>query len=330
MTIHILQMLKKDNLQEQYKHTAAFYLNYPPEKLKKYELKIYGVPTKDRKKVWEGFGFDMSDVEKKYKKMIIERNNHAKEKGFSSRIEMYLDRFKIPKKDYDFFLKNVEKLILKINKNLPEKNLPDWFYTEFNNPCFLCRISKYPFKNVEEVKDYMYKSFKEIENVKKAIKIQFGDWSEMDYDKNKNIFTITLEKNENIRHKISDLIHEFSHIIFERKSIKKDIDPDKLGKYVRERESTRIELEIAKKLSMEYYWANNAQFLNTIHNILFEIEITNNPNQDLSKLYAKLFNRCFIDAKQKVNRSYILKQQMVKNNFFNLSHAVSISKILLK
>lgn len=320
-----------DSLHEQYKNTAIFYINYPPEKLKKYERKIYGVPAEERKRIWGGFGLDMSDIEKKYKKMVVERNNHAKEKGFPSRIEMCLDRFKILKKDYDFFLKNADKLINKINKNLPEqKDLPDWFYSEFNNPCFLCRILEYPFKSIEETKDYMYKNFKELKALKKDIKIQFGNRSEMYCDKKKNTFTIILEKNENTRHKISDLIHEFSHIIFNQKSIKANKDPNKLGKYVRERESTRIELEIAKKLSKEYYWANNAQFLNTIHNILFEIEITNNPNQDLSRLYAKLFNKCFSNAKQKVNRSYILKEQMVKNNFFNLGHAVSISKILLK
>ena len=85
-----------------------------------------------------------------------------------------------------------------------------------------------------------------------------------------------------------------------------------------------------KKLSPEIYKARFADALRLFHSVLFQIELYKNPKQDLSKLYAKIFNRCFKEGKQKTNPLYTLDNTIVLGPLPNFPRAIAEANVLLK
>jgi len=126
-----------------------------------------------------------------------------------------------------------------------------------------------------------------------------------------------------------DLIHELSHIIWYLQTLNKNINPYSYGSYLREKNATEIEFNILKEISVKLYNAHMAEVLLSLRRVLFELELYNNPKQDLPRLYAKTFNYCFKNAKQKSNPTFLIDGRIVMNPFCNLPHIIADTSVLL-
>jgi len=286
---------------------------------------------KERINKWENLNLPIKKIEKRFKELTKTKIQLAKDEGYPNYIEMQQDEYNISKRTYDDFLKNIDKIIEYCNQNLPQDNdLPNWFYSRLNLPCFICRIKTFPFKSLDQVFNFVARHYPILDKHKKKIQIEFTIQGppNIRYVKETDHFKILLCKNENLRHQSYYLIHELSHAISFFQNFERNVDWIEQGKYRREKEAYQVELKLLKKASPGLFQARLGDILLTFRKVLFEIEIYNQPEQDLAKLYAQTFNRCFKRARQKTNPFYILDEGIAMKPLSNFSHAVAWVEIL--
>lgn len=323
--------IQLDNPPADFTDSAKYFLQLPYELHRPLARELFNAKPEDRESVWKSFNLLYEEIEKRFIEMTLERIRFARNKGYASYVEMFLDKYKIPKSAYERFLKYEEKLFDYCNRQLPRTGpLPIWFYSEFNLPCYICRISPFPFKTEDEVLDFVAKTYAILEKSKHKINIKPGEDSTMSYKKETDRFTITIDKKGNTRHRLGDLLHELSHCVVFLENASKGINPHEIGAYQREKQTLRIELALLKKISKPLYLATFGEFLKVFQRLLFETELYKNPKQDLAKLYAKTFNRCFKGASQKRNRIYFLDERISLRPMSTLPHAVAQSELILK
>lgn len=330
MTMTDIKLINLKSPPSNLKATVNFHLVFPQELQIKLKNKIFDTSPKERAAEWKKINLDIDKVSNSFKEMLKERNNFAYDKGFSSRLVMALDWFGIPRKDFENFVKNVDGIISLCSRQLLDfKHLPGWFYTEFHSPCFICQITKFPLKSLDQTFDFVAKSQIVINKFKKKININLGHNSKMLYKKESDTFEITIDENVNTRHQITDLIHELSHMVSYLESFKKGIDMSGKGVYLREKQALKIETEILRSLSIDLYKAVLfGETLALIFRTLFEIEIYKNPNQNLEKLYANNFNKCYKVANQKTNLLYLLDERIIFYPFTSLPYVIAHTTLL--
>jgi len=314
---------------EEFKFQAELHKTYPPKALLEIKYKIFNTSILDREKIWKKLDLPINKLEKLYIKVAEERLRFARLKGYKKYIDMFLAKYEISPKEYRNFQKNVETTIAYCNQNLPKNyNLPIWFYSNFNLPCFICRQKEFPFKNTEEVLEYFIAKYPLIKKFRNKIEIKIDKFSKMSYQINTDSFLVTLAKRDNKRHRIVDLIHELSHVLWYLEMLTNNKNPYRFGFYQRELQATRIEFNNLAGISEKLLQEQMAEVLLTLRRVLFEIQLYEQPHQDLSKLYAKTFNLCFINAKQKENPTYLIDDKIIYYPFSNLHHAVAAVKVL--
>ena len=269
----------------------------------------------------------LKKAEKPYVEIVKARNILTNKQSSKTFVENFsFKTYKIPTKEYKYFLKHKEKAVKFCQKQIPKLKLPNWFYSQFNNyPCFLCQLPTFPkidFPN--EVINLVTKEYPVLEKFKHKITIKKGGITSTEYVKKTDTFIIRLDKDLNTRHKIVNLIHELSHVVV----ILKNFGILSKGKYINELEATKIELSILKKLSPRLYKENIASMLVTLYLVSFEIETYKNPNQDLPTLYAKIVNQHFPQANQTKNYTYLINENFITHPLRNLPHAMAYVKLI--
>lgn len=268
-------------------------------------------------------------AEKPYIEILKARNKLAKKQGHSSFIEsISIERYKIPVKDLQFFLKNKNKVIDIYQKQIPKVEIPDWFYSQFNKyPCFLCQLPNSPKINFpNEVINFVAKEYPILKKFQHKVKINVSQETYTEYLKKTDSFKISIDKELNNRHKITGLIHELSHVI----SILTNFKILSKNKYQHELETSKIELKLLKRLDPKLYQEKIASMLVTLYLVEFEVESIKNPDQDLPRLYAKTINKYFPQSKQIKNYAYLINENFVTHPLRNLPHAMAYIKILEK
>jgi len=287
-------------------------------------------PYSKRVKTAEKYEIVLKKLEELFVKMIFVRNKTASVQKYDSYIDLILNKNKIPRSSFQKFIKNVDFLIDYLNKQLPRvSHLPNWFYSPFNLPCFLCQISFPNLNSPAKILDLVEKEYPPIKLFRHKITVYYGDKTQMFYKKETDSFKITLSKNYNKRHQALGLIHELGHVITMLEDFKNGKNPLELGKYKGEKSAIEFELKVLKFLSLKVFRAQLGDILSTFWRVLFEIAIYENPKQNFPQLYAKIFNRCFPQAKQKNNRLYLLDENIVLNPLSSLPHAISYAELLL-
>lgn len=314
------------------KATANFHIVFPRELQADLRDRLFALSPENRKEEWKKNNLDIDKINNSFKVMIKERNKFAVNKGFVSRLDMAMDWYGVSKKHYQSFEKNVDQVISLCDKELTTfQNLPKWFFSEFNTPCYVCQVKKFPLKSLEETFDYLIKVKNELKNGKKRIKYSLGSYSKTKLNEKSNTYTITIDEKLNTRHRIVDLIHEMSHVLFYMGRYKKKINVSEQGVLLREKETLEIEAKILKNLSTDLYKSViYGETLALLLRTLFEIEIYKKPDQNFEKLYAKIFNRCYKNANQKSNQSFILDERIVFNPFASLPYVVANTTLLLQ
>jgi len=324
--------IKKISLEKppiSFKSTARYISLFPEESSDKFSKKLFSVPLEKRRKTWDSFNLPFKKIEKAFIEMSSERVEFAHKKGFSSYIDMYLEMNNTPSLVYKHLIEGQDKVIKYCNEQLAIfKNLSENFYSEFNRPCFICNLPSFPLKTNGETIGYFIKKYPILNRIKDKIKITLGDRSEIIYKKENDIFQIIINKNLNSRHKIMDLIHELSHLTYNIKNLENRNKTSSGESYLREKEALKIELSMLKSLSDKVFKASLGEALLIYHRILFEIELYKKPRQNLSKLYAEIFNKCFKKAKQENNPLFILDEYVTLRPFSSLPHALAYSEVL--
>ncbi len=123
------------------KATADFLAIFPPELLYNLRAEIYNSqPYEKRGQVWQSYHLPLEEIEARFVALVTARNVFANQKGYPSYLALALKNNKIPLSAYQRFVRNIDRLISYCNRQLPEVSVPAWFYSEFNLPCFICRI----------------------------------------------------------------------------------------------------------------------------------------------------------------------------------------------
>lgn len=324
-----VKTIKMDSPPDYIKDSVAFYLLLGEDKLRNIRKKLYDTPQNNRKEIWKTFNLPLEKIERALKKMVKERNVNAKDKGFDGQLGLALDWHKIPTAEYQNFIENKDKVIDFCNKQLSDfTDLPDWFYSEFNRPCFLCQLPSIPFKTQDEIFEFVAKKYKILSKYKDKIDIKEGRKSKMSYKGKTDNFLITINENVNSRHRLMDLLHELAHVIDYLNTLGNDSNPFEKGTYLREKNAAAIEIKLLKEISPRIYKAHFGDVLLNFWETLFTVGLYTDPDQDLSKLYASIFNKCFKKASQTNNPTYILNENIVLKPFTVLPHTVAVSQTL--
>ena len=309
--------IRLDNPPPEYKATADFLCSYPLEMIEEIRKK--------RNEIWNTI--DFQGIKEKWLAVVRERNNFSSNKGYYSRVAMYLDTLMIPKTEYKRFLNNVDNVISYINCQIPF-DFSKYLEQQFSRLCFICGVQNFPFKNTTELLNFFRKKYPILDKNKDKIRIKLAERSEAKYVKEKDCFEITLEEKIGVNHQLMDLIHELAHVVCMLESFERDDDYFWKSKYEKEKSAIDIELDFIKKYFPELFLAKLGYILQTFHQILFEIEIYQNPDEDPDILYVECLNRCF-GTSQKVNRGYLLMEGILYRSFSELVYAVAYTNSLL-
>ena len=82
--------------------------------------------------------------------------------------------------------------------------------------------------------------------------------------------------------------------------------------------------------NLKQYFIFVSEILLLIHGTIFEIELHKEPEQDLSSLYASIFNKCYKKARQKLNYLYILDNNIIFKPFSSLPHTIAHVNLLIE
>lgn len=306
-----------------------FFYHLPLQLIPHIYKEIFDSKLEVRKKIWEKINLPTEKLEIAFIDIVKTRNQDALERGFKDELEFMWANKKIPHTEEQKFIKNLDKVLKYCNQNLPDTGkLPNNFYSVFNLPCYFCRLPEFPFKNLDGVRKFMFEQYTCLEKFKDKIIVKDSDRTDMCYEKENDTFQIRINKNFNLRHQSLFLIHELGHVVDHLNKFSNEIDPMKAGKYSGEKAVKEIEMHTLQKISTQLYQANLADILLLLRLTIFEIELYKKPEQDLSKLYAKTFNRCFNGAKQKTNPTYLINENIIANPFSSLPHAVAAVNVL--
>ncbi len=311
------------------KAMSDYFLLLPTEVANRIDKEVFDKRIEDRKKIWDELDLPLTEIEEKFIKLLVNRKKEVESLHRSEFINFYKKKYKIPLSDFNKFIINVDKIIDFINNQILTKtDFSRDFYSIFNKPCLVCLLPAFPLRSPHEVKKYMFKKYNLLNKFRSKINVLMSDKTYTIYNSKKDGFDVYINNNFNVRHQSLFLIHELGHVLSYLKNFENEIDLLEKGKYQAEVEAYEIEFKELRNLSDRLYQSRIVDFLLVFRRILFEIEIYKNPNQNLSKLYAETFNRCFKGAKQKENPLYILDDQIVLKPFNSLPHAVAAGNLI--
>lgn len=296
-----------------FKAITEFYKTYPPSPLSKV-------------KVNQKQNNNINSKKQKWLDIIKERNHFSLNKGYKSRLDMYLNDFGISQTEYKKFLKNVDKVIAFCKSQI----YFDWepkADQNLDNYCLVCNSNIFPFKNINSFLKFFNKKNKFYLANENKIKIEFTNDSRTEYIKENDTFKITINRNTHLNHQIIELIHELGHAETMAKILVQDkfIQPKV---YLLEKMAIRKEIKFLNKYFPKALIARQGNILKIICQTLFEIEIYQNPKKDPNKIYLKYFKECSKNAKQYDSWNYLSNQDILYKNFTQLIYAIAYTNVL--
>jgi len=324
-----IDSFKVSDLPSRFHLPLSYYLHIA-NLLPSYRKKLYSEVDKcKRREIWNSFKLDRTKIQEALQAKVKIENMNAKKKGYKNIIDSSLLIKGISSSLYEFFLNQYARVIDYCNNQLSLFNkLPKCFFSEFNKPCFLCVLTDFPLKDREDVFTLIASEYPEIKDFEEKIKIIKGQESKMHYDEKRDIIIITIDKTINKRHELTDLLHEFCHVVALLKFSKQGLNPLLITPFDKEKEALKIEFDILKRFLPEAYRSRLGDVLLCFWENLFLINLYSKPNQDLGKLHAQIFNLCFRGANQKENPTYILNSNIVTEPFSTLQHSLAYFLIL--
>ena len=320
------------NQPESFEETLADYFNFVSSNfVANFKKKLFSVALHKRNTKWKELRLSFIKFEQCTQNAVRARNEFARNQGFSSYIDLVLDSNKITNSDFSQFKETVDDIIDYCNNSLLLfNNYQSAIFNEFEDYCFICNSQSFPFLNLQEVLNYFVNNFPEIRKFKTKIKIVLGSLTKMEYQKDRDMFNISLNEKLNTRHQILGFIHELGHVVSYLKNFANEIDLLEHGRYFAEKEALQVEYDILFNNAEFQSQAYLGDLLKLYHRVLFELELYKNPNQDLSKLYAQTFNHCYKQANQKSNPLFIFDEYITLKPLSSLPYSIAYTNIFQK
>ncbi len=222
----------------------------------------------------------------------------------------------MPQSKVQLFFQKVDKTIENINKQLPlPKNLPRWYWSEFNipNSSSLVSASKLIIPND------IYRLTKKIEPhfTQFASQIKISDkikdfYPRAKFDKKSKSVTIESFTQSNI-YNVLIFAHELGRALAMLKLANKGIDPYQKSIYWEERQAYKFQFQF-EELAFSEKVKNTLREI-TLRNLLvalFQHDIYTNPHQDFDQAYARSINRIYPNkSKQDKNPFYVLENILI-------------------
>ncbi|MEM2146121.1 MAG: hypothetical protein QW279_12220, partial [Candidatus Jordarchaeaceae archaeon] len=257
-----------------------------PEEIERIKLDIFH-PLKNlrqRKKAYEKHQKTILSLKNSFKKLIIAHNKVAKDRGYETHWHYIAKVSSIDEKKQEWFLKNVDSAISKVNSLLPlPKNLPKWYWSEFNIPSALGLVDSKRYLIPNDIYRMARKIVPNLDNLVKRIKLtEKTDFSpSTTFEKETGTvgikFLIKGRKTYGI-YGLLIFVHELGHAISMLKYANKGLDPYQKNKYWHEKEAYKFKFEFENKcLPKKIRYASRGEILNDFLSTLFEYEIYSNP-----------------------------------------------------
>lgn len=272
----------------------------------------------ERKKNFTNLKPLMSQLEGLFEKRVGKFNLLAKSMGYDNYLEYSLVLKVIPQKEFDLFLKNVDRFVSLVHSDFPstklEKEVKDWSILSIPAPEGILGIEA-KIKNFKEVLDIIAEYDQRVDKYKKRIEIKTDSnvyGASTEYVVDRNIVSIVINKNLIDLDKTLLFVHELGHALDMLNCEDKKIIPYNLPKYLQEFSALEFTFNFIKKtLSKKKQKIIRYNLLHTLACTLFEIDVFINDQQDYDKAYAKAINRCYLKARQTKNPLYLFNNRFI-------------------
>jgi len=318
---------RKDNSREiqDLKAIKNFFSILPPGSFASMEQRLFRAGSlANRKKVFREYRPILDKLKKPFADFVEWRNIFAQKKGFPNYIFFIRQKDRIPNEEYELFIKNVDRVISYCYGQLPKvENLTDWFYSRYNQLCFLCLVPFPDCLEKDKIINIVAGLYPQLKPFLPKIRIILDDGASFRYLKENDLFKVSIRKDVNKRHQMMSLVHELGHVINFIDSFTKDVDILKCGRYVAEKTAISMELNILNTIDPTILKTHYADLLQVIRRALFELAIYTNPKQNYERLYARLFRKCFPCSSQRSNPLYLLDKGIVEQPIASLVYTVA-------
>lgn len=249
-----------------------------------------------------------------FRDLIIQRNNLATEKGYSNYLEMQRESLhKIPKNEYQNYLNKKSEFANKFKPSSDTAELPVHFLSLLPQQSLGFPVEVYK----------LFKQYPELSNLQNKIKLVEGkDTASFKYHSDTSSYTVNIPPT-NYNQKIAMLIHELSHIVCQEKS-----NHQISSLYQSEKGALEIELQIAKKISTDYYLADIREYLNCLVRTEFEQSIYQNPSQNFGEIYHSCLQKYLGEINENLKDSYLNDNKLIMSPLCDLSTAVALVNLL--
>ncbi len=293
-----------------------------PDKMSIFRNDLYQLPLPKREGAWKKNSDLISALESHFPPMIVARNEIANKNGYKNYVEYSLEKTGIPTDSFSKFKNCIQNTIDICNQNITSINTDSNFFSDYNEPCYLCQVN-FPNITISEILEKYTSSFPSIKNIKNKITFKKGDKAFTQYIETTQEYVIQYRSQLNQRHQLIDVIHELGHVTFMASQTTKGNNI-----FENEEEAIMIQMKFLSENYPDLYHAFFGEILMTLHIVLFEIEAYLNPIQDMSSLYAKIFNMVHSGQYQVSNQTYLIEENIVMRPLILLPYAVAYSEII--
>jgi len=249
-----------------------------------------------------------------FKKMVVVRNEFAREKGFRNYFEMQIYGQNIPATKWKEYLENrdlfAKKYSPKINK-----------VSEY--PHFLSKIEKINLTFPDDVFLLFKDIIPDLADIKKRVELLIeGKQASFKYDVQADRYKIVIP-NTNHNQKIAMLIHELSHVYDQERK-----DHKIKGVYESENGAHQVEFEVAGSISKEFLIADVREYLSCLARTEFEESIYSKNDQNYPELYASIINKYFGEVVGGKSYLFLNDDKVIQKPLSDLSVAVVLVNLL--
>lgn len=250
-----------------------------------------------------------------FRDIIISRNDLAKSQGYSDYVDMSVKKIhQVPETGWLKYQKN---------NNIFANEYSARVISSENLPHFLSSLSDIGMKFPTDVMNFVANKYPEIDKVKDKISIENSDnKAHFQYSKEKGTYSIFIPET-NPNQKISMLIHELAHVISQEK-----LNHQVEGIYSSEFEAHKIEFDLARDISQNFFHAVVGEYLICLVRTDFQIKMFEKPELDPIDTYTNSFAKYIGRLNEKNQEDFLFDKKITHDPLVDLADAVSIVNLL--
>lgn len=258
---------------------------------------------------------DLIELNKVFVDLLFTRNNLAIENGYPNYVELMRNkRFQIPDREWANYHNLVSMFCSRYSVDLSIKK---------SYPHFLSQITEVKIDFPQGVIN-LFEDVSKHRDIESSIEIKIGgQQAEYRYDKMSDKYLISIP-NVSPNQKIAMLIHELSHVVSHE-----NIMNHVRSTYEDEKLAYKIEFNIAKKISKDFFEADVREYLQAFLRTDFELTAFEDPEKVSAKLFSRIANKYFTKVDGQTSTLYLFDKKLIYTPLFSMPHAVAIMNTLV-